>query len=57
MAGHERQPTSPPGTNLPSAIGRIRLLAEDALRRGSSRLLGKLLAMSLTLANEPRYEG
>ncbi len=35
------------------AIGRIRRLAEDALRQGSSRLLGKLLAMSLTLADEP----
>lgn len=36
-----------------NAIGRIRRLAEDALRSGSSRLLGKLLAMSLTLADEP----
>lgn len=35
------------------AIGRIRDLAEKALRRGSTRLLGKLLAMSLTLADEP----
>lgn len=36
-----------------TAIHRIRRLADDALRRGSSRLLGKLLAMSLTLADEP----
>lgn len=36
-----------------TAIHRIRQLAEDALHTGSTRLLGKLLAMSLTLADEP----
>lgn len=36
-----------------SAINRIQNLAKEALQRGSSHLLGKLLAMSLTLADEP----
>ncbi|MCY0877789.1 MAG: hypothetical protein OWU84_02425 [Firmicutes bacterium] len=36
-----------------SAIARIRRLAENALKTSSTRLLGKLLAMSLTLADEP----